>query len=237
MTSFSAAISGINAATARFAVSANNRANISTTGFKKSRVNLTSVNYDNGVLTSSIQRINSPGSMLLTNQPLDMAIDGNGFFQISLDSNTTAYTRDGTFRVDNQGRIVTSGGKPLSPEVTVPLETEEISIDANGNINGLIGGSWQNLGQIQLANFSNQGGLDSIGNNLFMETFESGAPITGTPGTGGLGTIIQGTLETSNVNIAEEVVGDIVTKTMMGANINTIRAEEEMLGALIDVFT
>lgn len=237
MTSFSSAISGINAAAARFAVSANNRANISTTGFKKSRTNLESVNYDNGVLTSSIQRINSPGSMLLTNQPLDMAIDGNGFFQISLDGNTTAYTRDGTFRVDNQGRIVTSGGKPLSPEVTVPLETEEISIDTNGNINGLIGGSWQNLGQVQLANFSNPGGLDSIGNNLFMETFESGAPIAGTPGTGGLGTVVQGTLETSNVSIAEEIVGDIVTKTMMGANINTIRAEEEMLGALIDVFT
>lgn len=233
---FSSAISGINAAIDRYNVSANNRANISTIGFKKSRAILATSPSGNGVITASIQRIYSPGSIILTNQSLDMSIDGKGFFQISLDDSTKAYTRNGAFQLDNQGRIVTSNGKPLYPITTIPTEAKNISIDISGNIRGLIGGNWQDLGQVELAYFQNPGGLVSIGDNLFVETADSGVPLTGIPDSGGFGKVIQGSLELSNVNLAEDIVNDIVAKTMVGANIAAIKTEDEMLGALIDLF-
>ena len=233
---YSSAISGINAAIDRYNVSANNRANISTSGFKKSRALLATSPSNSGVITASIQRMHSQGSLILTNHSLDIAIDGKGFFQISLDNNGKAYTRDGTFQLDNQGRIVTTRGKPLYPEITVPANVEKISMDTSGNIRALINGNWQDLGQVELAYFQNPGGLTSIGNNLFVETIDSGIPLTGIPDSGGFGKIIQGSLESSNVNLAEEAVSDVITKTMVGANIAALKTEDEMLGALIDLF-
>lgn len=237
MSLFNAAVSGISAALQKYSVNANNRANMLTTGFKASRVNLADTPYDNGVKTVSIQKTFSPGTILPTSDPLDLAINGKGFFQVSLDDGTTAYTRDGSFFLDKQGKIVNSNGNPLSPQINVPSSATNISIGRDGTVRGMVNGSMQELGKIELAGFANEAGLSSMGDNLLTETAESGAPMIGFAESGGLGEIFQGGLEMSNVDLAGEAVDEIITKTMLGANINMIKKQDEIESFFLDIFS
>lgn len=217
-------------------VIANNLANVNTVGFKRSRADFEDLIYQTqkeaGVNTTSntveptgiqiglgtqladVSKNFMQGSLQETGNPLDLAIQGSGFFQITMPDGTIAYTRAGDFKLDNNGRIVTTDGYPLSPEITVPQDTTSISVGNDGTISVLEAGQTTptQLGQIQLAFFANPAGLKAIGQNLFQQTVSSGTPTLGTPGINGLGTINQGYLEMSNVSVVQEMVDMIAAQ-------------------------
>lgn len=234
---------------------ANNVANVNTTGYKKARAefeDLLSQTYSAagsvgaqgttdpvgiqvglGVQVSATQRIFLPGSIQQTGNPLDLAIQGDGFFQVQTDSGTVAYTRDGSFKRDANGTMVTSDGYPVQPNVTIPSDATEIVIGLNGTISVRQAGSntLNQVGQLQLARFSNPAGMESIGRNLFEETPASGSPIQGTAGQGDFAktTITQGFLEGSNVQIVEELINLISAQRAFEANSKVIQASDELL--------
>jgi len=233
---------------------ANNLANVNTTGFKKSRVNFQDLLYETirpagsetpagttipegiqigqGVRPSSIAKEFTPGALIQTGAPLDMAIEGIGFFQIDLPDGTTAYTRDGSFAIDADGQVLTSDGYLLSPAITIPTDAELITISTDGTVSARVPGdnTPQALGTIQLARFSNPSGLDaSLGRNLLLENEASGTPTTGQPGLDGLGTVAQGFLENSNVQVVEEVLQMIIAQRAYEANSRVIQTADEML--------
>ncbi len=236
-------------------VIANNVANVNTTGYKKSRAefqDLLSQTYQSpgtigdqgttdpvgiqvglGVIVSATQRVFLPGSLAQTGNPLDMAIQGDGFFQVLTDSGQIAYTRDGTFKRDANGTLVTSDGLPLQPNITIPNDATEIIISKNGQVSVRQAGS-QDLnpvGQIQLVRFANPAGLESIGRNLYQETPASGQPIQGTAGQGEFAktTIDQGFVEGSNVQVVEELINLISAQRAFEANSKVIKAADEIL--------
>ncbi|AZR73850.1 flagellar basal body rod protein FlgG [Anoxybacter fermentans] len=232
---------------------ANNLANVNTAGFKKSRVNFQDLMYEtikeagtpnaqgsispngieigNGVRPASVQRLFTQGNFQQTGNPLDLVIEGDGFFQIQLPDGSTAYTRDGSFKQDGDGRIVTSDGYPLFPEIYIPEDAVGININADGTVSVMLAGEEepQEIGQLELARFANPAGLSSSGRNLFKATVASGAPIIGNPGMEGFGTIAQGYLEMSNVQVVEEMVNMITAQRAYEINSKTIQASEEML--------
>jgi len=234
-------------------VIANNLANVNTTGFKKSRVDFqdllyntiraagaliaqgaqvpTSVQVGHGVRTVAIQKLFSQGDFQQTQNTLDLVIEGDGFFQITMPDGSVAYTRDGAFKKDSQGRIVNSDGLPLAPEIIIPPEATSIAITSDGTVSVTLPGStdFQTLGQIQLAKFINPSGLESIGRNLFRATAASGAPIIGNPGDSGFGTIAQGFIEMSNVKVVEEMVNMIVAQRAYEVNARAIQASDDIL--------
>lgn len=249
------ASTGANAQQLNIDIISHNVANVNTTGFKKSRAefqDLLSQTYQApgslteqgttepvgiqvglGVVTSATQKVFLPGSIVQTGNPLDMAVQGEGFFQVLMDSGQVAFTRDGTFKQDANGTVVTSDGNPLQPGLTVPSDTTEIVIGLNGTVSVRQAGS-QNLnqiGQIQLVRFSNPAGLESIGRNLFVNTPASGDPIQGTAGQGEFAktTLNQGYLENSNVQIVEELINLITAQRAFEANSNVIKASDEVL--------
>ncbi|HMK86637.1 MAG TPA: flagellar hook-basal body complex protein, partial [Steroidobacteraceae bacterium] len=170
------------------------------------------------------------GSVTQTTGQLDMSISGHGFFQITLPDGTLAYTRDGSFTLDNQGNVVTASGYPLSPAVTVPAGTQSVTIGTDGVVTALSAANkTTQIGQIQLADFVNEEGLQPLGNNLLIESAASGAPQTGTPGLNGLGTVQQGTLETSNVNTVTELVNMIECQRAYEMNSKAISTTDQML--------
>ena len=232
---------------------ANNLANVNTTGYKKSTVEFQDLIYQtlrqsgtsglagivvptelqvgHGVRPVAVQKNFSQGSPKATENPLDVAIMGNGFFQITQPDGTIAYSRDGTFKLNNEGSMVTSDGFYLEPEVSLPVDTTSVSISNDGTVSVLVVGSVepQDVGQIELGKFINPGGLKNIGQNLFLPTEASGEPILGTPGTEGFGQVNQGYLETSNVKVVEEMVNMIVAQRAYELNSKSIRTSEEML--------
>ena len=251
------AASGAEAQQFNIDVISNNVANVNTTGYKKSRAefqDLLSQTYavagseteqgttvpagiqvGLGVAISATQRVNLPGSVIQTGNPLDMAIQGDGYFQVLKDNGDTVYTRDGTFKRDANGTVVTSNGYPLQPSITVPADTTEIVIGDDGKVSVREAGS-QNLnqvGQIQLATFANPAGMESIGQNLFEATPASGDAVLGTAGQGELGktTISQGFLEGSNVQIVEELINLITAQRAFEANSKVIQATDQVLQA------
>jgi flagellar basal-body rod protein FlgG len=228
------ALSGLRTSSSKLQTSANNVANLQTPGFKKSRAEVSDV-QSGGAEVSAISRNSSPGSLIPTSNPLDLAINGDGFFQVSLQGGGTGFTRAGNFKTDSQGQLTTPAGNPLIPPVTIPAGATGISIDRGGQVSAIVGGSPVSVGQIELAQFSNPGGLSAEGGNVFTANAGSGNPVTGTPGSGSFGTVINGALESSNVDIAEEVVGQIVAKTSFKANLAVIRTSKDMLGALLDI--
>jgi flagellar basal-body rod protein FlgG len=171
------------------------------------------------------------GEFKHTQNQLDMAIEGNGFFQIIQPSGETAYTRAGSFKLDSDGRVVTSDGFPMEPELTVPADAIAISIGTDGTVSVLLPGDNQpsTIGNIELATFVNPAGLSSIGRNLFTPTASSGDATTGTPGEEGYGTIAQGYLELSNVSVVDEMVNMIVAQRAYETNSKSIQASDEML--------
>jgi flagellar basal-body rod protein FlgG len=236
-------------------VIANNVANVNTTGYKKSRAefqDLLSQTYSApgsqgaqgtidpvgvqvglGVQVSATQRVFLPGSIVQTGNPLDLAIQGDGFLQVQLDNGEIGYTRDGTLKRDANGQVVTSDGYPIQPNITIPADTSEIVIGLNGIISVRQAGAptLTQVGQLQLAKFANPAGLESSGRNIFLQTPASGDPVLGTPGQGELGrtTVNQGFLENSNVQIVEELINLITAQRAFEANSNVIKSADQVL--------
>jgi flagellar basal-body rod protein FlgG len=231
---------------------ANNLANVNTTGFKRSKLEFQDVLYKSlrkagasatagtqvptslevgyGTRPVATVRQFEVGEFTQTGSPLDMAIEGNGFFQVTLPDGTTGFTRDGSFKMSSEGQITTSDGLFLSPEITIPEDAEAIQIGYDGMVFAIVVGSTepQELGQIETAKFVNPAGLEALGHNLFAQTVASGEPITGIPGEEGLGTIAQGYLEMSNVDVVAEMVNMIVAQRAYEVNSKAIQTSEEM---------
>jgi flagellar basal-body rod protein FlgG len=247
---------GLDAQQMNIDVVANNIANVSTTGFKRSRAVFEDLLYQTlrqpgarssqtsevpsglqlgtGVRPIATERIFLQGTLTQTGNPLDIAINGNGLFQITLPDGTTAYTRDGAFQVNSQGQLVTSSGYAVVPAITIPADTLSITISIDGIISVQQAGvtTPTQVGQLQLASFINPAGLQSRGENLYLETAASGAPNTNTPGTNGLGVLNQAYLENSNVNAAEELVKMIEAQRAFELNSRVISTSDEMLARL-----
>lgn len=244
---------GLDAQQERMQVIANNIANVNTTGFKRDRANFETLAYQyitapgatssgddkytqgtalgGGVKLAGTSRSDVQGSINQTGNALDVAIQGAGFFQIQQPDGTTAYTRDGNFSVSAEGQIVTQDGRPLVPNIQIPNGATNITIGADGTVSATTAGSTAStqLGKIQLASFVNPTGLQSIGNNMLIQTDASGDPQQGDAGTDGRGTIEQGALEASNVNVVEELVDMIETQRAYEVNSKMIKATDEML--------
>ncbi|MBO6784070.1 MAG: flagellar basal-body rod protein FlgG, partial [Alphaproteobacteria bacterium] len=187
-----------------------------------------------GVKTASVYTINEQGNLQSTENPLDLAISGTGYFQISLPSGDTAYTRAGSFQLSPAGELVTVDGYTVEPAITVPPNTQQITVNSSGEILVQVAGSVaeQNVGQLQLANFANTAGLNPVGDNLFLETTASGSPVTGNPGNAGFGTMLQGFLETSNVNTVSEITNLITAQRAYEMNSKVIETSDEMLSTI-----
>jgi flagellar basal-body rod protein FlgG len=234
----------------------NNLANVSTTGFKRGRVAFEDLLYQNvrqagasssqqtqlptglqlgtGVRPTATVRMHTQGNLQKTENPLDVAINGQGFFQIQLPDGSTGYTRDGSFNLDSNRQLVNSAGFAVSPAITLPPGAQSVTIGQDGTVTVTLAGQTasQNIGQLQLASFPNAAGLESRGQNIYFETAASGAPIPNTPGTDGLGLLQQGYLETSNVNVVEELVSMIQTQRAYEINSKAIQTSDQMLARL-----
>ena len=231
----------------------NNLANVSTTGFKKDRPVFEDLLYQiqrqpgantsadsrlpsglqlgTGVRTAGTQKVFTTGSLELTDQPLDMAINGRGFFQILNPDGTIGYTRDGTFHINNEGIVVNVNGYPLEPQITVPDQTNQLTISKDGIVQATLFGdpNPQQLGQIEVVDFINPAGLQARGGNIFLETAASGAPQVGVPNEDGFGTVEQGALENSNVEVVEELVKMITVQRSYEMNSKVVSAADQML--------
>ncbi|MFA6311243.1 MAG: flagellar basal-body rod protein FlgG [Sterolibacterium sp.] len=247
---------GLDAQQTQLDVISNNLANVSTNGFKRARAVFEDLLYQTlrqpgaqssqqtaipsglqlgtGVKPVATERIFTQGSLNQTSNPLDIAINGQGFFQIQMPDGTLAYTRDGSFQKDGTGQMVTSSGYPLSPALTIPNNAISVTISRDGVVSVLQAGATTptQIGTIQLASFVNSGGLQSAGENLFVETASSGTPTPNTPGTNGTGLLNQGYVETSNVNVAEELVNMIQTQRAYEINSKAITTSDQMLAKL-----
>jgi flagellar basal-body rod protein FlgG len=194
----------------------------------------TGLQIGTGVRPVASERIFTQGNLAQTGNQLDVAINGQGFLQVSLPDGTTAYTRDGSLHQDSQGQLVTSSGYPVSPAVTIPANAQTITIGTDGTVSVTQQGqaAATQVGTIQLANFINASGLEARGENLYLETAASGTPTTNTPGTNGIGTLKQGYVETSNVNVVEELVNMIQTQRAYEINSKAISTSDQMLQRL-----
>jgi flagellar basal-body rod protein FlgG len=244
---------GLEAQQMRMSVISNNLANVNTTGFKKDRAVFEDLLYQNvrqagaqssqdtrlpsglqlgtGVRTVATEKLHTLGNIVQTNNSLDVAIQGRGFLQILMPDGNIAYSRDGSFKMDETGQLVTASGYVVQPAITLPNNATTVTIGSDGVVSALVPGAAAptQVGNIQLADFINPGGLQAIGQNLFLETASSGSPSTGTPGLNGLGSIVQGALETSNVNVVEELVNMIETQRAYEMNSKAIQTTDRML--------
>lgn len=248
------AATGMNSQQTNIDVIANNLANVNTTGFKKSRASFQDLMYHSlkqpgttnsqgaeipvgieighGSKISATQKIFTEGDMQNTEGSLDIVISGDGFLQVLLPNGEIAYTRDGSLSQDSTGRLVTSDGYPIYPEeIYIPEDASEISITSDGTVSAEIDGQdeAEQLGQIELARFSNPAGLNSIGKNLYTSTVASGDPVVNTPGSAGYGSIVQNFLEMSNVKVVEEMVNMIAAQRAYEVNSKAIQAADDML--------
>ena len=244
---------GLSAQDTRLTTIANNLANVSTVGFKRDRVVFEDLLYQinrqpgaqntedtqipsglqlgTGVRVVGTQKQFTHGSLQITDQPLDVAIDGRGFLQIAQPDGTTAYTRSGQLHLNSDGDVTTANGLLLDPNITVPEGADNLTIGTDGIVTAFIPGepAGQVLGNVQVADFINPAGLEAIGSNLFVETAASGNPVVGTPGENGLGQINQGMLENSNVDIVEEMVNMITTQRAYEMNSKVVSTADQML--------
>jgi flagellar basal-body rod protein FlgG len=247
---------GLDAQQMQMDVISNNLANVSTSGFKKSRAVFEDLLYQNlrqvgaqtsqqsqspsglqlgtGVKPVATERIFTQGNLQQTGNDKDVAIQGQGFFQILLPDGTTGYTRDGSFQVDSQGQLVTASGYPVQPAISIPANAQSLSIGRDGVVSITTPGSTATtqIGQIQLATFINPAGLQGKGENLYVETTASGNPGVNTPGTNGAGLLNSGYVETSNVNVVEELVSMIQTQRAYEINSKAITTSDQMLQKL-----
>jgi flagellar basal-body rod protein FlgG len=246
-------VTGLEAQNTDIHVISNNLANVSTNGFKKDRPVFEDLYYQNirqpgassseqselpsglmlgtGVRTVATQKLHSQGTLIQTRNPLDLAINGAGYFQILRPDNTTAYTRAGAFQLNSQGQVVTANGYLLQPTITVPTNTLSITVGTDGIVSALVQGNTtpSQIGTIQTAQFINPTGLQPIGENEYIETASSGSPTTGSPGQNGLGNLYQNSLESSNVNVVEELVRLIEVQRSYEMNAKSIETVDGML--------
>jgi flagellar basal-body rod protein FlgG len=244
---------GLDAQQMQMSVVSNNLANVNTTGFKKGRAVFEDLLYQNvrqpggqttqqtqaptglmlgtGVRIVATDKQFSQGNIQQTNNSLDVAVNGRGFFQITMPDGSLAYTRDGTFQLNSQGQVVTSNGYPLQPSITVPQGSQSVTIGTDGTVSVVPATSSTptQVGTLTLADFVNPAGLQDRGNNLYSETAASGAPQTGTPGLSGLGTLSQGSLEASNVDVVEEMVNMIEVQRAYEMNSKAVSTTDQML--------
>ncbi|CAN5237219.1 flagellar basal-body rod protein FlgG [soil metagenome] len=247
---------GLDAQQTQMDVIANNLANVSTAGFKRSRAVFEDLLYQTlrqpgaqssqqtqlpsglqlgtGVRPVATERIHTQGNLQQTSNDKDVAIQGAGFFQILLPDGTAAYTRDGSFQTDSQGQLVTASGFVVQPAITIPAAAQSITVGRDGTVSVLLAGTTAptQVGTLQLATFINPAGLESKGENLYVETGASGSPGTNTPGTNGAGLLTQGYIETSNVNVVEELVNMIQTQRAYEINSKAITVSDQMLQKL-----
>ena len=247
---------GMQAQQTQLDVISNNMANVSTNGFKRANAVFEDLMYQNlrqvgaaateqnnlptglqiglGVRTVATSRQFSQGSLQQSGNQLDIAVNGQGFLQVALPDGTTGYTRDGSLQVDSQGRLVTSNGMVIAGDITVPAEAQSVTIGSDGVVTAKVPGNAQpqQLGNIELATFINPAGLEPRGQNLYTETVASGNPVTGAPGTAGMGTLMQGYVETSNVNVVQELVTMIQTQRAYEMNSKAIQTSDQMLQRL-----
>ena len=251
---------GMQAQQTNVEVISNNIANLTTTGYKRSRAEFQDLIYQNlrrvganssdsgsivpsgaqvglGVKTAAIYRINEQGNLQQTSNSLDLAIQGQGYFQVTLPSGDTAYTRDGTFSLSPTGEIVTADGYAVQPGITIPTNATAVTIDTSGEVQATIPGQTAPslVGTLQLANFPNPTGLEANGGNLFVATAASGNAVTGNPGAPGFGTTMQGFVETSNVNVVSEITNLITAQRAYEMNSKVITASNEMLSTLTNL--
>jgi flagellar basal-body rod protein FlgG len=251
------ASTGMQAQQTSVEVISNNIANMTTTGFKRQRPEFQDLIYQNlrrvgsnssdsgsivpsgaqvglGVKTAAIYRINEQGNLQQTSNVLDLAIQGNGYFQVTLPDGETGFTRDGTFGLAPDGTIVSADGYVVQPGIQVPSNAVNVTINTSGQVQATIAGQTAptTAGQIQLAAFPNPAGLDSQGDNLFLQTTASGAPVTGTPSTTGFGSVMQGFVETSNVNVVTEITNLITAQRAYEMNSRVITTGNDMLSTL-----
>ncbi len=244
---------GLDAQQTRMTVISNNLANANTTGYKRARAVFEDLLYQNvrqvggqssqntqlpsglmlgtGVRPVATEKLFTQGNLVQTGNPLDLAVQGKGFFQVLLPDGTTAYTRDGSFQVDAQGELVTANGYTLQPSITVPSNAQSVTIGTDGTVSVTLPGQAapSQLGTLQLADFMNPAGLQPMGDNLYLESAASGTAQTGTPGLSGIGTLIQGSLESSNVNVVQELVDMIETQRAYEMNSKAISTTNQML--------
>ena len=243
---------GLDAQQTRMNVISNNLANVNTTGFKRDRAVFEDMLYQNvkqaggqtdansqaptgmmlgtGVRIVATEKLHTQGNMVTTQNPLDLAIAGDGYFQIAKGDGSLAYTRDGGFKISATGQMVTSSGALLQPAITIPNTASSVTVGRDGTVSvQLAAGGTQVLGQIQIARFVNPSGLQSLGQNLMKDTPASGAPQVLAPGVGGAGSLMQGSLEASNVNVVEEMVNMIETQRAYEINSKAISAVDGML--------
>ena len=247
---------GLDAQQTQLDVISNNLANVSTNGFKRQRAVFEDLLYQTlrqpgaqqtqqnqigsglqmgtGVRPVATERIHSQGSLQNTENSRDLAINGNGFFQIQMPDGTTAYSRDGAFQLDNQGNVVTASGYPLVDAINIPPDALSVTIGKDGVVSVLQPGAVApvQVGQIQLVTFVNEGGLQALGENLFAETQSSGPPAVNIPGNNGSGVLNQGYVENSNVNVAEELVSMIITQRAYELNSKAVSTSDQMLARL-----
>jgi flagellar basal-body rod protein FlgG len=247
------AATGMEAQRLNIDVISNNLANVNTTGFKRSRADFQEMMYQSlsdagaasadgtilptgiqvglGVEAAAVQKIFKQGDFASTENPLDLVVEGNGFFQILTPEGEVAYTRAGAFKLDSEGNIVTSNGYAMEPAITIPANSLNITITTDGTVSVLQAGSSSpvEVGQIELAQFTNPGGLTSIGKSLFVTNESSGEATTGAPNAEGFGSLNQGFLELSNVNVVEEMVNMIVSQRAYELNSKVVQTSDEML--------
>ncbi|WP_058913550.1 flagellar basal-body rod protein FlgG [Entomohabitans teleogrylli] len=250
---------GLEAQQTNMDVISNNLANVGTNGFKRQRAVFEDLLYQTlrqpgaqsseqttipsglqlgtGVRPVATERIHSQGSLTQTNNSKDIAIQGRGFFQVQLPDGSTAWTRDGSFQFDQNGQLVTSSGYLIQPAITIPQDANTLTVGGDGTVSVTIVGQTapQQIGQLTLATFINDSGLESIGENLYLETQASGAPNESTPGLNGAGRLNQGFIETSNVNVAEELVNMIQTQRAYEINSKAVSTSDQMLQRLMQL--
>ncbi len=251
---------GMQAQQTNVEVISNNIANMTTTGFKRQVADFQDLIYQNlrrvgsnssdngsvvpsgaqvglGVKTAAIYRINEQGNLQQTSNSLDLAVSGNGYFEITLPSGETAYTRDGTFSMSPEGEIVSADGYVVQPGITIPSNATSVAINSAGQVQATISGQTapQTVGQLQIAVFPNEGGLDAQGDNLFLQSAASGNPVTGTPAAPGFGSVLQGFVETSNVNVVTEITNLITAQRAYEMNSKVITASDDMLSTLTNL--
>jgi flagellar basal-body rod protein FlgG len=244
---------GLDAQQNRLSVISNNLANVNTTGYKRSRAVFQDLLYQNvrqvgaqsseatelpsglmlgtGVRLVATEKIHSQGNSLQTDNPLDVAISGRGFFQVLRPDGSLGYTRDGSFQLDSQGQLVTANGLLVQPAITFPSDTQTISISADGIVSARVPGNSTptQIGTLQIADFTNPTGLEPVGENLFVESGASGTPQVGNPAQNGLGSLMQGSLESSNVNVVKEMVDMIEAQRSYEINSKAISTADQML--------
>ncbi len=251
---------GMQAQSTNVEVISNNIANMTTTGFKRRRAEFQDLIYQNlrrvgsnssdtgsvvpagaqvglGVKTAAIYRISEQGNLQQTSNSLDLAIRGNGYLQVTLPSGETAYTRDGTLSLSPQGEIVTADGLVVQPGITIPANATSVTINTSGQVQATIDGQTAptTVGQLQLATFPNEAGLDAQGDNLFLQSAASGNPVTGVPASPGFGSVLQGFIETSNVNVVSEITNLITAQRAYEMNSKVITTSDQMLSTLTNL--